>query len=168
MTENILVTHASKYGATAEIADNIGEVLRQSGLTVEVKEAKGIKDLSPYNAVVLGSAVYMGRWLKQASKFLKANRKALSAMPVWIFSSGPTGEGNPVELLRGWQYPGYIKDTLDQIKPREVVVFHGCVEMEKISGMERKILENVGAATGDFRDWEAIKAWGQTIANELS
>lgn len=168
MTETILVTHASKYGATAEIAEKIGEALRQAGLTVEVKEAKGIKDLSPYNAVVLGSAVYMGRWLKNAIKFLKTNRKALTSLPVWIFSSGPTGEGDPVEILRGWQYPGNIQASLDQIKPREVVVFHGNVEVEKISAIERKILENVGAATGDFRDWEVIKAWGQTIADELS
>ena len=127
MTAKILVTYASKYGATTEIAEKIGEVLRQAGLTAEVKEAKGIKDLSPYQAVVLGSAVYMGRWLKHASKFIKANRKALAGMPVWIFSSGPTGEGNPVEILRGWQYPGNVEASIDQIKPREVVVFHGNV-----------------------------------------
>jgi menaquinone-dependent protoporphyrinogen oxidase len=167
LSTQILVAHASKYGATAEIAEKVGEQLRQAGLTVDVKEAKDIKDLSPYNAVVLGSAVYMGRWLKQASKFLKANRQALTGKPVWIFSSGPTGEGDPVELLRGWQYPGSLKDTLDQIKPREVVVFHGSVDMEKISGIEKRILKNVGAKIGDFRDWEAIQAWGKTIANEL-
>ena len=167
MTETILVTYASKYGATEEIAERIGEVLRQDGLTAEVKEAKGIKDLSPYSTVILGSAVYMGKWLKHATKFLKANREALAAMPVWIFSSGPTGEGDPVEILRGWQHPGSIKASLDQIKPREVVVFHGSVEVNKISGFERKILENVGAVTGDFRDWEVIQAWGKTIAGSL-
>ena len=167
MTANILVTYASKYGATAEIAAKIGEVLKQAGLSPEIKATDEVNDLSSYEAVVLGSAVYMGRWLKHATKFLKANRKALAAMPVWIFSSGPTGEGDPVEILRGWQHPGSIKASLDQIKPREVVVFHGNVEVEKISAIERKILENVGAGTGDFRDWEAIQAWGHAIANEL-
>ena len=99
MDKNILVTYASKYGATQEIAEKIGDVLRQAGLQADVLPVDGIRDLTPYQAVILGSAVYIGKWPKEAVAFLQTNEKILADRPVWLFSSGPTGEGDPVELL---------------------------------------------------------------------
>jgi menaquinone-dependent protoporphyrinogen oxidase len=99
------VAYATKYGATAEIAEKIGQVLRQAGLRTDVLPTDRVSDLSPYKAVVLGSAVYIGRWRKEAATFLKANEKALAERPVRLFSSGPTGEGEPVELTKGWRFP---------------------------------------------------------------
>jgi menaquinone-dependent protoporphyrinogen oxidase len=168
MDKKVLVTYASKYGATAEIAEKIAEVLRQAGLQVDLKTVKEARDLGPYGAVVLGSAVYIGGWMKPAANFLKANEKALSEMPVWIFSSGPTGEGDAVELLDGWTFPEKLKPLTDRIQPREMVIFHGAVELEKLSGLYRWMLKNVQAGIGDFRDWEAITSWASSIANELN
>jgi len=74
MDEKVLVTYASKYGATAEIAEKIGEVLRQAGLQTDILPVKSIRDLTQYNAVILGSAVYIGQWRKDAVKFLKASK----------------------------------------------------------------------------------------------
>jgi menaquinone-dependent protoporphyrinogen oxidase len=134
---------------------------------VEVKAADSVKDLSPYQAVILGSAVYVGRWRKQAVKFLQANEKALAEKPVWIFSSGPSGEGDPVEILKGWRMPESIQPILDRLQPRDVVVFHGNLDPDKLNFIERRMIKMVEAQTGDFRDWEAIQAWAKSIAEGL-
>jgi len=168
MSKNVLIAHASKYGATEEIAEKIGEVLRQAGLAVEVKAADKVKDLSPYQAVILGSAVYVGRWRKQAVKFLQANEKMLADKPVWIFSSGPSGEGDPVELLNGWRMPESIQPIHDRIQPRDVVVFHGNLDPDKLNFIERRMIKMVEAQIGDFRDWDAIQAWAKSIVEGLS
>ncbi len=167
MAKTVLIAHASKYGATAEIAEKIGEVLRQSGLAAEVKAANNVKDLSAYQAVILGSAVYVGRWRKPAVKFLQANEEALANLPVWIFSSGPTGEGDPVELLNGWRMPEAIQPILNRIQPRDVVVFHGKLDADKLNFIERRMIKMVEAKIGDFRDWESIQAWAKAIADDL-
>ncbi len=101
MDRKILVTYASKYGATAEIAEKIGAVLRQAGLPADVEPVDRIRDLNPYQAVILGSAIYIGKWQKEAAAFLQAHAETLADRPVWLFSSGPTGAGDPVELWRG-------------------------------------------------------------------
>ncbi len=105
MDAKVLVAYASKYGSTREIAEKIGVVLKDAGFAVDVLPADKVADVGPYRAVVLGSAVYIGGWRKAAAKFLKANERALAERPVWLFSSGPTGQGDPVELVKGWRFP---------------------------------------------------------------
>jgi menaquinone-dependent protoporphyrinogen oxidase len=168
METGVLVAYASKYGATAEIAEKIGEVLRQAGLSADVRPADQVHDVSAYQAVILGSAVYIGRWRKQAGNFLKTHDQALTKMPVWLFSSGPTGEGDPVELLKGWRIPGGLEPVADRIQPRDIAVFHGAVFPEKLNFIQRWMIKNVKSPTGDFRDWDAITAWAEGIAAELA
>ena len=165
--EKVLVAYGTKYGATAEIAEKIGEVLRQEGLEADVVRADRAGDLSSYRAVVLGSAVYIGRWRKEAAKFLEDKEAALAEKPVWLFSSGPTDEGDPVELMQGWRFPGKLQPIADRIGPRDMAIFHGVADPDKMNFIERWMLKNVGASTGDFRDWEAITSWAKAIAEEL-
>jgi menaquinone-dependent protoporphyrinogen oxidase len=167
MTTKVLVAYATKYGATAEIAEKIGQVLDQAGLSTDVKPVKLVRDLSPYQAVVLGSAVYIAQWRKEAVKFMQANEKRLAEMPVWLFSSGPAGKGDPVELLQGWRLPKAVQPIVDRIEPRGITVFHGYVNVDKMNFLERTMIKNVGSPTGDFRDWEAITSWANAIASEL-
>jgi menaquinone-dependent protoporphyrinogen oxidase len=167
MDAKTLVTYATKHGATAEIAEKIGQVLREAGLSTDVLPADRVGDLTPYQAVVLGSAVYIGRWRKEAVKFLKANEQALAERPVWLFSSGPTGEGDPVELLNGWDLPKGLQPVADRIKPRDIAVFHGDVNTEKLGLIEKWMIKNVKAPAGDFRDWDAITSWAEAIADTV-
>lgn len=167
MDKQVLVTYATKYGATAEIAEKIGEVLRQAGLHTDVQPVERAGDVSRYDAVVLGSAVYIGRWRKEAAKFLKANEQALTGKAVWLFSSGPTGEGDPVELVQGWRFPGSLQPIADRIGPRDIAIFHGATDVNKLNFLEKWMLKNVQAPVGDYRNWEAIAAWATAIANEL-
>ena len=168
MSKKVLVAYATKYGATAEIAEKIGEVLSQAGNSVDVSPVKQVKDLDAYDAVILGSAVYIFHWRKEAGRFLKANAKLLAQRPLWIFSSGPTGKGDPVELADGWRFPKGLQPLLDNIKPREVVVFHGAIDPGKMKGMEKWMIQKVGAALEDSRDWEAIASWAKIIASVLA
>jgi len=167
MDKQVLVAYASKYGATKEIAEKIGEVLHQAGLSTNVLPAAEVSDLSPYQAVVLGSAVYIGKWRKQAAKFLQDNKNMLADRPVWLFSSGPSGEGDAVDLLQGWRFPKAQQPIADSIQPRDIAVFHGAVDEDKLNFIEKSMIKNVEAPVGDFRDWEAIATWATSIADEL-
>ncbi|MBN1416883.1 MAG: flavodoxin domain-containing protein [Bacteroidales bacterium] len=167
MNTQILITYATKHGSTAEICEKIGEVLRQSGYSVNVLPADQVTNLQSYKATILGSGVYAGQWLKKAVRFLKENEKILVGQPVWIFSSGPTGKGDPVELLHGWRIPKSLQPIADRIHPRDITVFHGNNNEEKLNFFEKRILKMVKAPAGDFRDWDAIASWASAIANEL-
>jgi menaquinone-dependent protoporphyrinogen oxidase len=168
MDGKILVTCASKHGATAEIAKKIGEVLVQAGLQVDVLAVDGIRDLRSYEAVVLGSAVYVGKWQKEAAKFLQTNEKTLADRPVWLFSSGPTGEGDPVELVEGMRLPAALQLVADRIHPRDIAVFHGHINPDKLNLIEKWAIKSlVKKPFGDFRDWEVITTWATSIAEIL-
>lgn len=167
MEIRVLVAYASKYGATAEIAEKIGQVLRQAGLQADVLPVHRISDLTPYKAVVLGSAVYMFRWRKEAVAFLKTNEKLLAERPTWLFPSGPLGKGDPVQLLKGQRFPKALQPIIDRIRPRDVAVFHGMLDIKKLNFLEKFAIKNVKSPFGDFRDWDAITSWTTAIADEL-
>jgi menaquinone-dependent protoporphyrinogen oxidase len=165
--KNILLTYASKYGSTAEIAEKVAEVLRGSDLNVTLLPAAEVGDVSSYEAVILGSGVYAGHWLKDAVVFLEQNEKVLATKPVWIFSSGPTGEGDPVDIMHGWRFPEAQKPIADRIKPKDIALFHGNIDTHKLHLGEKLIVKAVRAKIGDFRDWAAIQTWAKGIATAL-
>ena len=165
--KNVLVTYASRSGSTTEIANKIAEVLRIKGDKVSVLPVTSVTDLNAYNAVVLGSAVYVGHWMKEAAEFLEMHEGALSTRPVWIFSSGPTGQGDPVERLHGWRFPQAQQAIADRVKPCDIVLFHGEIDMHDLNFGEKIMIRALGAPTGDFRDWNAITAWAESIAQVL-
>jgi menaquinone-dependent protoporphyrinogen oxidase len=160
----ILVTYASKYGATAEIARKIGDVLRQAGLQVDLLPVEDVRDLTPYRAVILGSGVYIGQWNKEAAAFVKANEETLAGKQVWLFSSGPTGKGDPVALLEGWRLPDALRPAADRIQPRDIAVFHGFINPNKLDFFTKLILKGMKKPFGDYRDWDAITIWSSTVA----
>jgi len=167
MDGQVLVAYATKHGATTEIAEKIGQVLREAGLRADVLPVGRAGDLSPYDAVVVGSAVYIGRWRKEAGTFLTANEKVLADRPVWLFSSGPTGEGDPVAFMKGVDFPEPLQPVADRIEPRGIAVFHGAVDVRKLSFLEKFVVKRVKSPVGDFRDWDAITSWATAIAGAV-
>lgn len=167
MSIQVLVAYASRHGATAEIAKKIGEVLSEAGFSTTVLPANQAHDLSPYQAVVLGSAVYMGQWLKEAADFLRNNQDELAKRMVWLFSSGPTGPAPVRQLLKKWRFPRSLWSVAERIQPRDIVVFHGMLDMNKLSVQEKMVISGIRVHLGDFRDWDLIAVWAEGIADAL-
>lgn len=167
MDTRVLVVYATKYGATAGIAEKIGQVLTEAGLAVDVKRADKAGDPSSYQAIVLGSAVYIGHWRKEAARFLQTHEKTLARRSVWLFNSGPLGEGDAAELAGDFGFPKGLRPIADRIHPRDIAVFHGAVDLQKLNPLERWMFKNAKSAIGDFRDWNAIAAWAAGIATAL-
>jgi menaquinone-dependent protoporphyrinogen oxidase len=159
----LLVAYASKYGSTAEIAEVIGKELRKRSLEVEVKPIGDVGDLTGYDGFIIGSALYAGGWLEPAAEFLRSNQELLTSHPVWLFSSGPTGEGDPNEILGGWTFPEDLMAVRETIKPKDIILFHGNLDLDKLSFGEKMIIKSVNATVGDFRDWLVIRSWARMM-----
>jgi menaquinone-dependent protoporphyrinogen oxidase len=151
---NVLVTFASKHGSTAEIADAIAEVLCECGLEVHCVEARDVESLDGYDAVVLGSAVYIRRWRREARKFLKRFGPELERRPFWVFSSGPVGDPSNDNL--DWTEPPATIAQATRLGAREHVVFGG-----------RSLSRGIPEPLRDRRDWKEIADWARHIAADL-
>lgn len=168
MDTQVLVAYATKHGATAEIAEKIGQALHEADLHADVLPVDQVSDLSSYGAIVLGSAVYMGRWRKEAAAFLAANEKSLAERPVWLFSSGPTGEGKQDAFMKGERLPAALEPVAGRIGPRDIAVFGGALDAKSLNFFERFVVKKVDAPMGDFRDWDAITSWASAVADALT
>jgi len=161
----VLVAYASKRGSTAEIAETVAATLRREGLGVCLERCEDVKSLDGYDAVVLGSAVYMKRWRGDARDFLKKHRKALRQLPFWVFSSGPVGD--PANDNPEWNEPPKLAEKIEEMGGRAHVVFGGCLPSEPKNFMERAMVDGTPREYRDRRDWGEIRAWAKQIASEL-
>jgi menaquinone-dependent protoporphyrinogen oxidase len=167
MDEKILVAYASKYGSTAEMARAVGKEIQAAGQPVEVKSVEEVDDPGAFAAVVLGSAVYAGQWRKEAGQFLLDHEDELKNLPVWLFSSGPTGEGDPAELMGGWTFPENLQPAAERIQPEDIKFFHGVLDESKLGFAEKLIVRALKAPLGDYRDWDAVQTWAGSIARVM-
>jgi menaquinone-dependent protoporphyrinogen oxidase len=176
----VLVAYASRHGATKGIAERLATTLTEEGLDVTLRQVEEVITVEAYDAYVIGSAAYMGRWLGAATEFIRSHRSVFAEKPVWLFSSGPIG----TELV---DKEG--RDVLDASRPREFVefeislkprgeqVFFGAFDpdappvgmAERIGSGFFKLIPAARAAmpAGDFRDWPAIESWAREIAVAL-
>ena len=158
----ILVTAASKHGATAEIAEAIGRTLREDATGVDVVEPGEVTTVHGYDAVVLGSAIYAGRWLEPARLFVSRWAYDLRRRPVWLFSSGPIGDPPQPD-----EAPVDLDDLLSSTGAREHRLFGGRLERRRLGLMERAMVTAIRAPDGDFRNWAAITDWARGISAAL-
>jgi menaquinone-dependent protoporphyrinogen oxidase len=160
---NILVVAASKHSSTRQIAEAIGQELRDFGHAVHVRSAGEVGNAEPFDAAIVGSAIYMGNWLAEARHFVETNRVKLSSVPVWLFSSGPLGQDNPQP--RGDF--AHLQELMHATQARGHRTFDGKLDKSELGLGERLTVKLVKAPDGDFRDWEAIRAWAREIASAL-
>jgi menaquinone-dependent protoporphyrinogen oxidase len=158
----VLVCAATKYGATGEIAQAVADVLAAKGLEVTVLPPEQVGAIEEFDAVVLGSAVYMGQWMKPARELAERSAAALATRPVWLFSSGPVGEpakpaDNPVDVTK----------IVQATKARDHQTFTGKLARKHLSFPDRAMASAIRAAEGDFRNWSEIREWATGIADTL-
>jgi menaquinone-dependent protoporphyrinogen oxidase len=161
----VLVTYATRHASTAEIAEAIGRVLSDTAAadTVDVLPVEDVDDVEDYDAVLLGSAIYEGRWLKPARQFLHANTEQLANRPVWLFSSGPIGEP-PVPNTD----VGDVTALAELIQARGHKLFAGQLRLAELQLAERSTVRRVHGVEGDYRDWNTIRVWAAEVADSLS
>ena len=169
----VLVAYATKYGATAGIAERIGETLGKSGLEVDVRPVAQAEP-EGYDAFVVGSAAYAGHWRKEARKFVKHHHDELDGHPVWLFSSGPIGtetEDAKGRDVREASTPKDVAGLTESVHARGHRVFFGALDPDALKGPEGLMTHLPGGKkvmpAGDFRDWDDIDAWAQAIGKEL-
>jgi menaquinone-dependent protoporphyrinogen oxidase len=163
----VLVTAASRYGATGEIAQAIGEFLAERGFDTTVIPPEEVGTIEDYDAVVLGSGAYAGHWLEPAKELVHRSGDALAARPVWLFSSGPVGDQSKKMVQKMGEDPVDVAEILVATKAREHRVFAGKIDRKNLSFPERAMLMALRGLEGDFRDWAEIKAWALRIADAL-
>jgi menaquinone-dependent protoporphyrinogen oxidase len=159
----VLVSAASRHGATADIAHAIGEALEAAGLEVAVLPPDTVASLAGIDAVVLGSGVYVGHWLEPAKDLVERFGTELSSRPVWLFSSGPIGDPPKPE-----EDPADLPELMAASGARSHRLFAGLVDRSRLGLGEKVILTAVRVPEGDFRPWEEIRAWAGEIAAELT
>jgi menaquinone-dependent protoporphyrinogen oxidase len=159
----VLVTAASKHGATNEIAEAIGAELETRGLEVTVAPVQDVEAIDGYGAVVLGSAIYSGKWLKPAKEFAARQAAALASVPVWLFSSGPIGSPPPDDPADRRQGDELAK----AIGARDHRLFAGRLDRKGLSLLERAAVRAAKLPDGDFRPWDEIRTWAVGIAAAL-
>jgi menaquinone-dependent protoporphyrinogen oxidase len=165
----ILVAYATRHGSTGEIAETIGQRLREHGHAVDVRHANEVRDVTDYDAVVIGSAVYMFHWQRDAMDLVKRHERALRARPTWLFSSGPTGGSEEtdaaLEQLRhsatAFPAPKDVAQRMARIGAKGHATFAGKAGVEMGGFFERWMPK------GDWRDFDAVRGWADGIAAEL-
>lgn len=167
MGKGVLVAYASKHGATREIAERIARILTEKGVVCTPLPAEEATEVATYDAVIAGSAVYIGKMRKEMRRFLSKNEQVLHAKPLWLFASGPTKKGDDPGELDGWHRPASMKDLIDRLAPKDRVVFAGAVTLDKMGGLEKWMMSKVKAPLEDAREWDKIETWATGIAADL-
>jgi menaquinone-dependent protoporphyrinogen oxidase len=155
----VLVAYATKTGSTREIAEAIGAVLAEAGYRVTVRPVGEVADIADYDVVVLGSAIYLTRWRREAVRFLRRHRNALSGREVWLFQSGPCGAQDEARQL---PMPGVVRRLAEEIGAQPAVTFGGKLDRATARGLLSRWVAS-GDLAGDWRDWDQIRAWATSV-----
>ena len=165
----VLVAYATFAGATAEVAEAVGQELAAGrSVEVQVRRAKEVAGLASYDAVVVGSAIRAGQVHPEALAFLEANAAALARVPVAYFvvcltMKEPTEENRCTVAA----YLDAVREKVPAVQPVEVGLFAGVMDPKKLPLVARLIMKAMKAPPGDFRDWDAIRAWAQSLRAKL-
>jgi menaquinone-dependent protoporphyrinogen oxidase len=160
VSQPILIAYATKHESTREVADVIAERMRTGGANVEVRPASEVKTLDPYEAVILGGALYAGRWHRDARRFMRRHRGALTQLPLAVFAMGPiTLEST--DLASSRQQLERALGKVPEVRPVSLSIFGGAVDPDKLRFPLNR-MEEV-----DARDWTAIRHWADALAKRF-
>jgi menaquinone-dependent protoporphyrinogen oxidase len=157
-----LVAVATRHGSSLEIAEAIAATLRAGGVSAVVSRVEAVSSLAGHDAVVLGSAVYAGHWLRAARDFVDRHEATLRELPVWVFSTGPLGDPP-----RPAEEPPEVEVIATRVGAVERRTFAGKAEGSQLGLAEKALMALVRAPYGDFRPWSEVVGWAESIAQQL-
>jgi menaquinone-dependent protoporphyrinogen oxidase len=166
MPTSVLVGYATKYGSTQEVAEAVAETLRECGFEVDIRPLREVRTVEEYDAVVIGAALYMYRWHKDARRFLSRHRKALAERPVAIFALGPTHE--PYDEKEWQDSRAQLDKELAKhpwLSPVAIQMLGGKFDPAQL-GFPLNLLAG-SEPESDIRDWTAIRDWAKATAKSL-
>ncbi len=172
MPHKILVTYASRTGTTAEIAKAIGKILEDNHTQVDVMPMQAVKDLTPYHAVIAGSAIRAARWLPEAVQFIRTHQRELSHKPFAMYTVCIT-----LAMSNGEQHRSGVAEwtapVRAMVQPLSEGLFAGMLDFRKLPfNLETLRLRATVAMgifpRGDRRDWNAVRAWALKLKPMLS
>lgn len=161
MATKVLVAYASKHGTTSQVADSIAGTLQELGLAVEIKEAGCVHDIAPYDAVVIGGGLYMGKWHADARHMLKRHRQELAGKRLAVFGMGPDSLDESKVAESRKQLERSLAAT-PELEPIAVTIFGGALEPESWRFPFNRL------PAFDARDWDAIRGWAEEVAAKLT
>lgn len=165
LAQPVLVAYASRHHGTEEMAAEIADALRAAGLEVDLRAAADVLTIEPYRAVIVGSAVYMFHWEIPALELVRRERAALALRKVWLFSSGPVGDGKSTRHPETVPHPDGVDQLADEIGARGRAMFGGRVDPRQ-GGFAMAIMAKAGLE-GDWRDLPRVRSWALEIAAVL-
>jgi len=164
--KRILITYATRAGSTAEVAARMAEVLRTTGASVDLKPVPAVHEVNGYDAVVLGSAIRMGRLLPEALAFVRAQRSSLSHIPIAYFVVSGLLRDETSAIRR--EVLAALDPARQLVEPSSIGLFAGKIDYSTMNWFDRSIAEAVSSSDGDWRDWEAIERWAREVASILT
>jgi menaquinone-dependent protoporphyrinogen oxidase len=162
---HVVIVVASRHGATLGIAGALSQRLVENDLRVTVTNPADCPDLADADVLVIGSAVYVGKWLKPALKFIEGHQAELRSRPVWLFSSGPLDDE---EGSSDGMDEDYIAHLTEHAHARAHHVFSGRLDRASLGPMETFVAYAAHAPSGDFRDWDDVAGWADEVAEAIS
>lgn len=161
-TDRILVAYATKAGSTGEVAARMAEILGKRAMCVDLMPLEAVKNLTPYRSVVLGSAIRTGNVLPEVNDFLKKNRDALQDKVFNMFIVCLTlHEDTPENRAKASSFLDPVREV---VKPAAEGMFAGKVDLNKLGLLDRLMANAVKAPVGDFRKWDEIQSWAESLA----
>jgi menaquinone-dependent protoporphyrinogen oxidase len=166
MNAKILVTYASQAGSTAEVAEAIAQTLSSGGASIDLIPMRDVRDLSPYRAVVAGSAIHGQKWLPEGMQFLRTHQAELRTKPFAAFMVCITlGSKYAAQYRTGIM--AWMDPVRNLVKPVSEGFFAGKLDFSKLPLTFNILLLRLAVALGalpkgDYRDWNAIRAWAET------
>ena len=158
----VLVAYGTKMGGTKGIAERVAEALRSRGHQVTLAAAGDVPRKEQFDAAVIGSGLYAGRWRREAVRLLKRLARSGAAPRAWLFHSGPVGDehaGDPQAL------PKKVQALAERLGAADVVTFGGRLEADAPGPIAKAMARN--GMAGDWRQLDQAAAWGNAIADEL-
>ena len=170
--QKVLVAYASRCGSTGGVAEAIGEVLCDNGTAADVRLVENVNDVASYSAIIVGSAIQKSKWLPEAMAFVEKNQEVLRQMPVAYFLAClALYEETEENRRKARSFLDPLREAAPQVQPEDIGLFAGVLDYSKLNLIYRTVMKSKmkkrGVPEGDFRDWDTIRSWAESLRPKL-